>query len=182
MFTHPALLPHCVYCGDQAVLKDHVLPHSRLATFKTIYPNQLFLVACCRSCNSICSSYVFKSYWSKWAYTFLMSYDLKRGAIQWDNLIATVPHVRSYLKQLDTGISTAQLDAELAPTNIRSVSYFENGQISKETAAKTCQNCSKIFWTSNNKKIYCGALCATRVRRNKRTYIKGMLHCDITKM
>lgn len=104
---HPARLPSCVYCGNEAQAVDHVYPQSR----RTTTPHEMdFEVACCWECNSAANATVFPTFEAK--ATWLLVRAMKKGRVQWQMLESTAPIVQNYLNQRRNGTSTAQLDVE----------------------------------------------------------------------
>lgn len=56
---------HCIYCGDPATSKDHVLA---LSKFTLDYPEGLYIVPCCIQCNNLAGGRLFKNVTEKQAF------------------------------------------------------------------------------------------------------------------
>jgi len=81
----------CIYCGEPANSKDHVLPKSR---YELNYQEGLYIVPCCSSCNSIAGRTPFRNIREKQSFIRLGI----RKRIQW--LMIEEPRRRSWYESL----------------------------------------------------------------------------------
>lgn len=134
-------LDNCAYCGGTVECIDHVLPVSDWKNKGLAHLR--FGISSCNRCNSTANSKVFQSFEAKAGY--LLQRAIKRGIVQWEPLLKTVPIVQNFLNKNVNGKNTVLPNVENSPLD--------------EPNERRCAYCGTALMGSHGNRKFCGYRC-----------------------